>query len=96
MRRVHGQRKRDDRFASADAAGRINAWHLDETGKVFGLVDYPDGMPRLFACAIENLKLGEVNIIRPKPLPSSFNTAVVVETALNPSLLLPQQAARNL
>lgn len=87
---------RDDRFASADAAGRINAWRLDAAGEVIRLVGYPDGMLGLFACAIENLKLGEVNIIRHNPLPSSRDTAVIVETPLNPSSLLRRQAAHDL
>lgn len=71
----------DDRFPSDDAAGRINAWRLGADGKVIGLMDYPDGIPGVYASAIQNLILEDVVIDRPTPLPSTYNADTVVETS---------------
>ena len=63
---------------SKDAAGRVGAWVRDETGRIIGLNDYPDGMPGLFSYNVANLSLSDVEIERPTPLPQGWNPQVVV------------------
>ncbi|MBD8892287.1 glycoside hydrolase family 28 protein [Roseibium litorale] len=69
---------RFDLEPSPDAAGRANAWIKDAEGKVIGLVDYPDGMPGVFASNVENLELNSVSVSRPAPLPAGWHADEIV------------------
>ena len=82
---VHGTaRCYDLRPTPADLAGapgtegRANAWRKDADGRVIGLVDYPGGMPAVFACNVEDLRLENIAIERPEPLPPGFNPEAIV------------------
>ncbi|MBB4120623.1 glycoside hydrolase family 28 protein [Martelella radicis] len=57
--------------------GRANAWRKGADGRVIGLIDYPGGMPAIFARNVEGLKLEVVAIERPEPLPQGFNVKPV-------------------
>ena len=60
-----------------DAGGRMNAWRKGADGRVIGLIDYPNGMPGVFARNVEGLEMTDIAISRPDPLPESFNIEVV-------------------
>ncbi|MET3598846.1 polygalacturonase PglB [Martelella mangrovi] len=62
-----------DLETAPDEAGRANAWRKGPDGRVIGLVDYPGGMPVLFARNIAGLTCDNVTIERPVPLPPGFN-----------------------
>ncbi|MEO6015569.1 MAG: glycoside hydrolase family 28 protein [Devosia sp.] len=66
-------------LAAAGGKGRPNAWTKDETGRILGLVDYPDGMPGLYASGVDNLELCDVEIDRPTSLPTGW-AAVPTQT----------------
>ncbi len=69
-----------DLAEAPETEGRANAWRKGVDGRVIGLVDYPGGMPTVFAHNIEGLRLGTIDIGRPEPLPAGFNpNAVVVD-----------------
>lgn len=57
-----------------DHEGRGNAWLRGADGKIVGLIDYPAGMPALFAHNITGLTLDNIEIQRPEPLPDGWNT----------------------
>ena len=44
----------------ANASGRANAWTKGADGIVIGLVDYPGGLPGVFASGVEGLTLDRV------------------------------------
>lgn len=69
---------RFDRFPKDKAAGRVNAWRFGPDGKIIGLIDYPGGMPSIFAKGIDGLSLSEVEIERPSALPRGWNIEAVV------------------
>ena len=54
------------------AAGRGNAWALDDDGRVIGLAPYPGGLPGLWAEHVAGLALKDVRIDRPAPLPAGW------------------------
>ncbi len=58
---------------SPDAAGRANAWRRGADGRVIGLVDYPGGMPAIFAHNVTGLELSDWQVARPTPLPEGWN-----------------------
>ena len=64
---------RFDRAPPPQSAGRPNAYVKDETGRVIGLVPYPGGMPALYSSNVSGLRLDDVHIARPSPLPPSWN-----------------------
>ncbi len=72
-----------DLLPSEDAGGRKNAWRIGEDGKVIGLIDYPGGMPGLFAKGAAGISIENVDIVRPDPLPTGWHSEVIVldETA---------------
>lgn len=53
-----------DLAPSATASGRANAWTKGADGVVIGLVDYPHGLPGLFASGVEGLELERVAVER--------------------------------
>jgi polygalacturonase len=55
-----------DLAPAAGQAGRANAWTKGADGMVVGLVDYPGGMPGLFADGVSGLVLESVEITRPE------------------------------
>ncbi|NLS07561.1 glycoside hydrolase family 28 protein [Rhizobium sp. P32RR-XVIII] len=57
--------------------GRGNAWLRGADGKIIGLVDYPGGMPGLFAHGVADLALERVKIERPMPLPAGWDDRVI-------------------
>ena len=61
-----------------DGVGRQNSWRLDPAGRIVGCVDYPGGMPGLYAHNVEGLALRDVTIARTNPLPEGFNQEVVI------------------
>ena len=48
----------------ADRSGRANAWTRGADGVVIGLVDYPGGMPGVFASGVEGLAMDGVSVRR--------------------------------
>lgn len=60
------------------AKGRANAWVRGEDGRIVGVMDYPDGLPGLFAKGVERLVLDGVAIRRPKDLPSGWNVEPIL------------------
>ncbi|MCU0906273.1 MAG: glycoside hydrolase family 28 protein [Rhodobacteraceae bacterium] len=62
---------------SVEAAGRRNAWRLGADGRVIGLIDYPGGMPGLFASGVAGLDLSGLRFDRPALLPVGWNPALV-------------------
>lgn len=60
------------------AKGRANAWMRGEDGRILGLVDYPGGLPGLFAKGVEGLVLDGVEIQRPTNLPSGWNAKPIL------------------
>lgn len=56
-----------------DVEGRGNAWLRGADGKIIGLVDYPGGMPAVFAHNTADLILDNVEVQRPDPLPPGWN-----------------------
>ncbi|HBF28895.1 glycosyl hydrolase family 28 protein, partial [Rhizobium sp.] len=70
---------RFDRFPKDKGAGRVNAWRFGPDGKIIGLIDYPGGMPGVFAKGIAGLLLEDVSITRPDHLPDRWNPETVVE-----------------
>ncbi|KND16252.1 polygalacturonase [Pannonibacter phragmitetus] len=69
---------RFDRFEEENATGRVNAWRFGPDGKIIGLIDYPGGMPAVFAKDIEGLVMEDVTIDRPEALPQGWNAQAVV------------------
>ena len=70
---------RFDRFPIGDkTAGRVNAWRFGPDGKIIGLIDYPDGMPGIFAKGVAGLVIEGIQIDRPVPLPQGWNTDIVL------------------
>ncbi|AJY45716.1 glycoside hydrolase family 28 protein [Martelella endophytica] len=67
-----------DLVVEPGSTGRANAWRKGADGRVIGMIDYPGGMPGLFAHNVEGLTLENVAIDRPAPLPPGFNTKTVV------------------
>ena len=61
-----------DLVVAVDAKGRANAWTKDAAGRIVGLLDYPDGLPGLFAFGVAELRLENVTIARPAPLPEGW------------------------
>ena len=55
------------------AKGRANAWVRGEDGRIVGVMDYPGGLPGLFAKGVEGLVLDGVEILRPDELPAGWN-----------------------
>ncbi|MBB4953621.1 polygalacturonase [Agrobacterium vitis] len=74
---------RFDRFPKDKGAGRVNAWRFGPDGKIIGLIDYPGGMPGIFARGIAGLVLDEVEIERPQVLPAGWNPEAVIEETCN-------------
>jgi len=66
-----------DLLPPKNVEGRGNAWLRGADGKIIGLVDYPGGMPALFAHKIENLARENVDIQRPAPLPHGWSEAAI-------------------
>ncbi len=62
----------------AEGVGRQNSWRLGPDGRIIGCIDYPGGMPGLYARNVAGLDLKEVAISRPSPLPEAFNPEAVV------------------
>lgn len=77
-------RRYDLRPTNADLAppkgveGRGNAWLRGADGKIVGLVDYPGGLPGLFAHNVTNLVMEQVAVERPTPLPAGWNSSDIV------------------
>ncbi|MDQ0455705.1 polygalacturonase PglB [Rhizobium paknamense] len=69
---------RFDRFEEEGAKGRVNAWRFDAEGRIIGLIDYPGGMPALFAKGVAGLVMEEVTVDRPDPLPERWNPQNIV------------------
>ena len=69
---------RFDRFPKDKGAGRVNAWRFGPDGKIIGLIDYPGGMPGIFAKNIADLEIDQVEITRPSELPARWNSDVTV------------------
>jgi polygalacturonase len=67
-----------DLAPSPAAAGRANAWVKDASGRVVGLMDYPGGMPGLYAEGIDGLILDEVTVSRPEGTADGWNAETVV------------------
>lgn len=69
---------RFDRFPIGDkSAGRVNAWRYGPDGKIIGLIDYPGGMPAIFAKGVSGLTIENAQVDRPSPLPEGWNTDAV-------------------
>lgn len=75
---------RFDRFPEGESAGRVNAWRFGPDGKIIGLINYPGGMPGVFAKGVTGLTLEAVEIERPEILPEKWNpeTVVLVDSTL--------------
>ncbi|WP_320202666.1 glycoside hydrolase family 28 protein [Agrobacterium rosae] len=70
---------RFDRFPIGDkSAGRVNAWRFGPDGKIIGLIDYPNGIPGIFAKGVSGLVTEDIQITRPEPLPENWNSEIVV------------------
>ncbi|OWV97334.1 polygalacturonase [Rhizobium sp. R72] len=54
--------------------GRGNAWLRGTDGRIIGLVDYPGGMPAVFAHNTSDLILEGLDVVRPAPLPKGWNS----------------------
>lgn len=67
-----------DLAPAPEAAGRANAWVKDESGRVIGLVDYPGGLPGLYAKGIAGLVLDDVTVTRPEGAAPGWNGETVV------------------
>ncbi len=61
-----------------EGVGRQNSWRLGPDGRIIGCIDYPGGMPGLYAHNTSDLVLEDVTITRPDTLPEGFNTEIVV------------------
>ena len=61
-----------DLAVAADARGRANAWTKDAAGRIAGVLDYPTGLPALYAVGVTGLALTEVTIGRPTPIPAGW------------------------
>ncbi|TCV72039.1 glycoside hydrolase family 28 protein [Neorhizobium sp. S3-V5DH] len=70
-----------DLAPSTDAAGRANAWTKGADGRVIGMVDYPGGMPVLFAAGVEGITIDDMQVDRPEPLPIGWSEEPVVYKA---------------
>lgn len=70
-----------DLAPSADAAGRANAWTKGADGRVVGKVDYPGGMPVLFAAGVGGITIEDMQVDRPAPLPPGWNEEPVIYQA---------------
>jgi polygalacturonase len=62
---------------SPDSEGRVNAWRKDAKGRIVGLIDYPGGMPALFARNVDGLKLSHFEVSQPSPLPEGWNLSPI-------------------
>ncbi|MBF2713382.1 glycoside hydrolase family 28 protein [Agrobacterium vitis] len=62
-----------DLAPSPEAHGRANAWTRGADGRIVGLIDYPGGMPGVFARGVEGLTIDDLVIDRPQPLPEGWN-----------------------
>ena len=70
---------RFDRFPIGDkSAGRVNAWRFGPDGKIIGLIEYPQGIPGIFAKGVSDLVTEDIQITRPDPLPQNWNPEIVV------------------
>lgn len=69
---------RFDLFPVTPGAGRVNAWRFGPDGEIIGLIDYPGGMPGLYASGITELHIDNVKVERPSPLPAAWNAEPVV------------------
>ena len=69
--------------ASPTGMGLDNAYLVNvETGHAWGVERYAGGLPAFYANGVEALTLNDLQIHRPEPLPSHWNTsAVIVENA---------------
>ncbi len=67
-----------DLIPSEEAMGRANAWRYGPDGRVMGLMDYPGGMPAIFAHEVSGLDVGKVTFSRPTPLPANWNPEEIV------------------
>ena len=63
------------------AKGRANAWQKDESGRIVGLSDYPDGLPGLYAAGVDDLDIVDLHIDRPAKLPAGWADAAVSREA---------------
>jgi len=70
-----------------DVEGRGNAWLRGADGKIIGLVDYPGGMPAVFAHNTADLMLDGVDVQRPDPLPKGWNNTALCIDDQSPSPL---------
>ncbi|MCM2293857.1 glycoside hydrolase family 28 protein [Allorhizobium sp. BGMRC 0089] len=61
-----------------EAEGRANAWTRGADGRIVGLIDYPGGMPGVFASGVDGLVLDAVGIDRPAILPEGFNREAIL------------------
>jgi polygalacturonase len=61
------------------ARGRANAWTKGDDGVVVGLVDYPAGMPGLFASGASNFVIEDLTITRPSELPAGWDPSPIVQ-----------------
>lgn len=68
-----------DLAPAPEAHGRANAWTRGADGRIVGVVDYPGGMPGLFASGVEGLVVDDLVIDRPQPLPDGWNRLDRVE-----------------
>ncbi len=68
-----------DLEAAPEAQGRMNAWRKGPDGRIIGLIDYPGGMPGVFAHNVTGLAVSDLAITRPDPLPEGWNPVLVVE-----------------
>ncbi|MEJ2003221.1 MAG: hypothetical protein P8X77_17930 [Maritimibacter sp.] len=67
-----------DLEADPNAEGRANAWRKGADGRVIGLVEYPGGMPAIFARNVAGLDLQNWQVSRPDPLPDGWNSEALV------------------
>jgi polygalacturonase len=74
---------RFDRFPKDKSAGRVNAWRFGPDGKIIGLIDYPGGMPSIFAKGVTDLTLDTVEIERPHSLPNGWNPQTVLQVEID-------------
>lgn len=80
---------------SRQGIGRQNSWRLDPDGRIIGSVDYPGGMPGVFAKNVTGLQLTDVSICRPDPLPSGFNPELIVKVDEPGNWFSPVQDGNN-
>jgi polygalacturonase len=64
----------------SDAEGRGNAWVRASDGSIVGLVDYPGGLPAIFAHNVSDLHFEGVHVDRPAPLQTGWNSREIIRT----------------